>query len=97
MKMTEKGEDDLIGMAVDAYELQSLGEQIFPDHVTDIKGLTVNGKTIENPATLAQHPAFNPIAVSLITALINISTLSADSEKNFDAPSTLPEAGNAAM
>lgn len=93
MKMTEG--EDVLKMAVDAYELQAMAGEIFPSFVRNLKGLKVNGVPAKLEA-LAEFPAFNPIAVSLITELIKISTLTEGAEKNFGKPSTSPEAGSTA-
>jgi len=71
-----------IGKLADkAFELQGLAEHLFPNHVRNITGITINGKppTFED---LSEEPALLPLTLAIITQIASISALDSGEAKN---------------
>ena len=62
-------------------KIQELSEKIFPDHVKDIQGITVNGKPV-TWEQIASEVVFLNLAVDICGQLASISTLTKEEEKN---------------
>jgi len=67
------------------YKVQEKGEKVFPEHVRNIKGLSVNGAPITNDI-LCQETVFGPLCISIISELMNRSQLTEQDEKNSAGP-----------
>lgn len=69
--------------------LQKLSLTIFPDHVRDLSGFTING---EAPTwlQLAEESLFMELCVEICGRLAAISNLGEDEEKNLKKPSDSP-------
>lgn len=75
-------------MAAETFELQEKIREIGPDHVSELRGITINGQ----PPTwdqLADEVVLNNLAVQIITQLVTISTIVEIEEKNSDGLSGL--------
>jgi hypothetical protein len=81
-----KGDKDQVSIAIDAFNLQKLGKTIFPGHVKDITGFTINGEPPTSEA-IADEATFNPLAVDIVGELAIRSRMKAADEKNSVAPS----------
>ena len=78
----EKG----VKLIVDTFELQGLAAQIFPEHVKDIQGITVNGKPV-TWEDLAEEAVFCHLVGDIIGQLALISSLKESEAKNSGGPS----------
>jgi len=68
--------------------IQEVAAEFFFDHVRNVRGITINGETIENPAVLCQEIVFSTLVVQIVGDLIQVSTLSETNEINLDEPVT---------
>jgi len=77
---------ELIEVVMDSYKVQGLVMNIFPEHMKNLEGLTVN----KEPVTcqmLQDEIILNPLVVDIMTKLMNISQLSKEDQKNLSSPS----------
>jgi len=77
----EGKDNDKSFMLLSTFKMQEISEKIFPDHVRNIKGFTINGNapTIE---IITKESVFARLTVDILTKLFAISTLTKDEEKN---------------
>lgn len=68
-------------------EIVDRGVTAIEGHVRDIQGITVNGKEPELE-DIEGEMMFTPLMIEIMSRLVTISTLSVESEKNFEGPST---------
>ena len=67
-------------------EMAQLAPQIFPEHVRNLQGLTINGQ----PPTweiMAEELMFTALIVEIMAQLASISAVSEEEQKNFTGPS----------
>lgn len=65
--------------------LMAVAQRILPDHVRGLEGLQLRCEGATAPATVAQlceEAALLPLAAEIVAALVEISALGADAEKN---------------
>ena len=62
-------------------ELQNVCRDIFPSHVRDIQGMTINGKPVD-PIILCEEPIFSTLVLQIVTQLYKISRITAEQAKN---------------
>jgi hypothetical protein len=72
-----------------AYDVQAVAEKVFPDHVKDIVGITVNKLAITIPV-LCEESAFGPLCIDIVGELAKRSNLTEQEEKNSNGPSGTP-------
>lgn len=73
----------------ESQQVQALAERIFPEHVRNIEGFLIDGKAPTAKA-LAEETAFMDFTVGVIMALVSISSISREAEKNSGGPSATP-------
>jgi len=73
--------EDKARLLLNSQKIQELSSKIFPDHVRNIQGVTVNGQplTIEQIAT---EVVFLQLSVEICGQLASISRLTKEDEKN---------------
>lgn len=72
------------------YEVQTVAEKIFPDHIKNFEGLTVN-KLAVTAKLLCEETIFGPLCIDIISELIQRSQLSEQEEKNLNGPQPSPQ------
>lgn len=82
----DMNDSDIIGVVMDSYKVQGLVGDIFPEHMKDLKGITVNGEPV-TPEMFQEEIILNPLVVDIMTKLMNISQLSKEDQKNLSSPS----------
>ena len=82
--------DEISDLADKGFELQGLASDLFPDHVKNIQGVTINGKepTFDD---LANEPVFLPLTLAIITKIAGISNIAEASAKNSEGLSGFTE------
>lgn len=80
---------DALQVAIRSLELQALAGVIFPDHVRNITGVTVNGRP-PSPDRFADEVVLSQLTVDIIGQLGAISRLSLGDVKNCDGLSATP-------
>lgn len=68
------------------YRVQEVATKVFPEHVKDITGITINKKPI-TIIDLCDETAFGSLCMDIIGELSKRSQLLGDEEKNLDGPS----------
>lgn len=68
------------------YRVQEVATKVFPDHVKDIVGITINKQPM-SVQTLCDETAFSGLCMDIIGELSKRSQLLGDDEKNSDGPS----------
>ena len=71
------------------YRVQEIATKVFPDHVKDITGITINKQPL-TVQTLCDETAFGALCMDIIGELSQRSKLLSDEEKNFNGPSGSP-------
>jgi len=91
----ELGKETGVKLIVDTFELQGIAAQIFPEHVKDIRGITVNGKSIAWE-DLTEEAVFCQLVGDIIGQLAVISSLKDSEAKNSGGPSDTQKPGGQA-
>jgi len=75
------GEEDTVKITVSMFEMQQLVPSLFPEHVRELKGITINGQevTIEQ---LAEESALVELVFDIIGQLAMISRIARGDVKN---------------
>jgi len=75
------GEEDAVKITVSMFEMQQLVPLIFPDHVRNLQGITINGQP---PTTqqLSEEPVLVDVVFDIVTELITLSRIGKDEAKN---------------
>lgn len=71
------------------YKVQEVAEKIFPVHVKDISGITINKQRIDIK-TLCEESAFGPLCMDIVGELAKRSQLPELEVKNSNGPSIMP-------
>lgn len=71
--------------AADSLRLMAVARRIFPDHVRNLRGVTLRSGGAVQPAQpddLCDEAALMPLAGEIVSRLVTLSDLSAETEKN---------------
>ena len=83
-------EDEITDLADKSFDLQGLASDLFPDHVRDIQGITLNGRP-PSFDDLADEPMFLPLTLAIITKIASISNIDLADAKNSEGLSDSTE------
>lgn len=72
-----------------AFNVQEIAIKVFPDHVRDVTGITVNKQAITVPI-LCEESAFGPLCIDIVGELAKRSQLTEPEAKNSKGPSGTP-------
>jgi hypothetical protein len=86
MPKFESADGDVDKITLNPAEVQEAALEIFPDHVKDITGITVNNGQPVTPQILANESIFYALSMEIIPKLFEISHLSQEQEKNSKRP-----------
>ena len=82
--------DEISNLADKGFELQGLASDLFPEHVKNIQGITLNG-TVPTFDDLADEPVFLPLTLAIITQIAGISNIDQADAKNSEGLSGFTE------
>ena len=83
----EERQTDKAFLMGSSFEMQGAAAEVFPDHIKNIQGITVNNGEPVTIEHLYNESVFAPLAVDILLTLFNISNLVKDDEKNLDRQS----------
>lgn len=79
-------DEEKLVMGKDSIKLQHFAKTIFPEHVRNLSGVTVNNQAPTNEH-LSEEVVFLSFTVGIIMKLIEISSLDEEDTKNLNGPS----------
>ncbi len=83
----EEKKKDQSFLLASTFEMQEAAVEVFPDHVRNIKGITVNNGEEVTVDHLCDESVFATLVVEIILKLFSISSLTREDEKNLNRQS----------
>jgi len=77
----DMADNEVAALADKGFELQGLASDLFPEHVKNIQGITINGK-VPTFEELADETMFLPLTLAIITKIASISSIDQADAKN---------------